>query len=101
MHLTGEYTIADLAALFSVSRATVYRVLGKTGLDTAVAALPADTRPQAIPQAPFRPCRGGSGLRSGNVPSVLSHGLHSRPHGVDQTSNRPSVPGTHVESRAG
>ena len=27
MHDTGEYTIADLAELFSVSRPTVYRTL--------------------------------------------------------------------------
>ena len=27
MHATGDYTIADLAELFSVSRPTVYRVL--------------------------------------------------------------------------
>jgi DNA invertase Pin-like site-specific DNA recombinase len=33
-HATGEYTIADLAELFSVSRATVYRVLERAR-DTA------------------------------------------------------------------
>ncbi|WP_231647481.1 MULTISPECIES: helix-turn-helix domain-containing protein [Planomonospora] len=27
MHATGDYTIADLAEVFSVSRPTVYRVL--------------------------------------------------------------------------
>ncbi|MEV6165672.1 helix-turn-helix domain-containing protein [Streptomyces sp. NPDC052052] len=30
-HATGEHTIADLAELFSVSRATVYRVLERAG----------------------------------------------------------------------
>lgn len=29
MHATGEYTIADLAEVFSVSRPTVYRVLNR------------------------------------------------------------------------
>ncbi len=29
MHDTGEYTISDLAELFSVSRPTVYRTLGR------------------------------------------------------------------------
>ena len=27
MHATGDYTITDLAELFAISRATVYRVL--------------------------------------------------------------------------
>ncbi len=31
MHTTGEYSIADLAELFSIGRATVYRVLNRTG----------------------------------------------------------------------
>ncbi|MBG0831548.1 recombinase family protein [Planomonospora sp. ID67723] len=35
MHGTGEYTIADLAELFSVSRPTVYRVLARVGRDRA------------------------------------------------------------------
>ena len=30
MHATGDYTIAELAELFSVSRPTVYRVLQRT-----------------------------------------------------------------------
>jgi DNA invertase Pin-like site-specific DNA recombinase len=30
-HATGEHTIADLAELFSISRATVYRVLERAG----------------------------------------------------------------------
>ena len=29
MHATGEYSISDLAALFSVSRPTVYRTLNR------------------------------------------------------------------------
>lgn len=29
MHSTGEYTIAELTEVFSVGRATVYRVLGR------------------------------------------------------------------------
>ena len=29
MHATGEYTIAELMEVFSVGRATVYRVLGR------------------------------------------------------------------------
>lgn len=31
MHGTGEYTIADLADVFTVSRATVYRTLQRNG----------------------------------------------------------------------
>jgi DNA invertase Pin-like site-specific DNA recombinase len=31
MHGTGEYSIADLAEVFSVSRPTVYRVLARGG----------------------------------------------------------------------
>ena len=30
MHQTGEYTISDLVELFSVSRPTVYRTIGRT-----------------------------------------------------------------------
>ncbi len=30
MHATGDYTIADLMEVFSIGRATVYRVLGRT-----------------------------------------------------------------------
>ncbi|MFG1703449.1 recombinase family protein [Nonomuraea sp. M3C6] len=33
MHASGDYTISDLAEVFSVSRPTVYRVLGKAGSD--------------------------------------------------------------------
>ncbi|MFE2424850.1 helix-turn-helix domain-containing protein [Streptomyces hokutonensis] len=33
-HATGEHTIADLAELFSVSRATVYRVLERARVDS-------------------------------------------------------------------
>lgn len=35
MHATGEYTIADLAELFAVSRPTVYRTLQRQGPDSA------------------------------------------------------------------
>jgi DNA invertase Pin-like site-specific DNA recombinase len=35
MHATGEYTIADLAEVFSVGRATVYRVLERARLQPA------------------------------------------------------------------
>jgi hypothetical protein len=35
MHGTGEYTIADLAEVFSVSWPTVYRVLARAGQDRA------------------------------------------------------------------
>jgi helix-turn-helix resolvase-like protein len=31
MHGTGEYAIADLMEVFSVGRATVYRILGRAG----------------------------------------------------------------------
>lgn len=41
MAATGEYAIADLAEVFSVSRATIYRVLAKT----SVTPLPVDTQP--------------------------------------------------------
>ena len=37
MHATGDYTIAELGELFSVSRPTVYRVLEKNQ--------PAEARP--------------------------------------------------------
>lgn len=33
-HATGEHTIADLAEIFSVSRATVYRVLERARVDS-------------------------------------------------------------------
>ena len=32
MHATGDYSIGDLAEVFAVSRPTVYRALGRTGL---------------------------------------------------------------------
>lgn len=31
MHATGDYTIAELMELFSIGRATVYRVLDRAG----------------------------------------------------------------------
>ena len=34
MHATGEYTIADLMEVFSVGRATVYRVLNRAAAST-------------------------------------------------------------------
>ena len=42
MHTSGDYAIAQIAELFSVSRPTISRALQRT---TASAALPADTRP--------------------------------------------------------
>ena len=42
MHDSGDYNVAEIAALFSVSRPTVYRSLERT---TALP-LPADTRPE-------------------------------------------------------
>ena len=42
MHDSGDYNIAGIAALFSVSRPTVYRSLQRT---TNLSPLPADTRP--------------------------------------------------------
>jgi transposase len=51
MHDSGDYSIAEIAGLFSVSRPTVYRSLERT---TALPPLPADTRPApdaAIPAA--------------------------------------------------
>ena len=41
MRSTGEYTIADLMEVFSVGRATVYRVLDRARLDGRAAALQA------------------------------------------------------------
>ena len=35
MHATGDYTIADLMEVFSVGRATVYRVLDRAGAGPA------------------------------------------------------------------
>jgi len=42
MHDSGDYNVAEIAALFSVSRPTVYRSLERT---TELPPLPADTRP--------------------------------------------------------
>ena len=42
MHDRGDYNIAEIAALFSVSRPTVYRSLART---TALPPLPVGTRP--------------------------------------------------------
>jgi len=42
MHASGDYAIAEIAGLFSVSRPTIYRVLQHPG---GPAPLPADTRP--------------------------------------------------------
>ena len=42
MHDSGDYNIAEIAALFTVSRPTVYRSLQRT---TGLPPLPADTRP--------------------------------------------------------
>jgi transposase len=42
MHDSGDYTVAEIAALFSVSRPTVYRSLKRT---TDLPSLPAGTRP--------------------------------------------------------
>jgi hypothetical protein len=35
MHATGDYTIADLMEVFSIGRATVYRVLERAAAPTA------------------------------------------------------------------
>jgi predicted DNA-binding protein YlxM (UPF0122 family) len=42
MHDSGDYNVAEIAALFSVSRPTVYRSLDRT---TELPPLPADTQP--------------------------------------------------------
>jgi DNA invertase Pin-like site-specific DNA recombinase len=42
MHDSGDYNIAEIAALFNISRPTVYRSLERT---TGLPPLPADTRP--------------------------------------------------------
>ena len=42
MHDSGDYNVAEIAALFSVSRPTVYRSLERT---TGLPPLPSDTRP--------------------------------------------------------
>ena len=46
MHDSGECNVAEIAALFSVSRPTVYRSLNRTA---GLPPLPADTRP--VPDA--------------------------------------------------
>ena len=43
MHDSGDYNVAEIAALFSISRPTVYRSLERT---TALPPLPADARPE-------------------------------------------------------
>ena len=43
MHDSGDYNVAEIVALFSVSRPTVYRSLERT---TALPPLPAGTRPE-------------------------------------------------------
>ena len=43
MHDSSDYNVAEIAALFNVSRPTVYRSLERT---TALPPLPADTRPE-------------------------------------------------------
>ena len=35
MHDTGDYSISDLADIFGVSRATIYRTLERTGVMSA------------------------------------------------------------------
>ena len=40
MHDTGEYSIAELGELFTVSRATVYRVLERHRITNAAAGQP-------------------------------------------------------------
>ena len=42
MHDSGDYNVAEIAALFNISRPTVYRSLERT---TALPPLPADSRP--------------------------------------------------------
>jgi hypothetical protein len=42
MHDSGDYNVAEIAALFGISRPTVYRSLQRTA---ALPPLPADTRP--------------------------------------------------------
>ena len=43
MHGNGDYNVAEIAALFNISRPTVYRSLDRTA---ALPPLPADTRPE-------------------------------------------------------
>jgi len=43
MHDSGDYNVAEIAALFSISRSTVYRSLERTAV---LSPLPADTRPE-------------------------------------------------------
>jgi DNA invertase Pin-like site-specific DNA recombinase len=42
MHASGDYNVAEIAALFNISRPTVYRSLERTA---ALPPLPADNRP--------------------------------------------------------
>ena len=49
MHATGEYSISDLAELFSVSRPTVYRTLNRRfSLSVRFCPLPESTRCNTI-----------------------------------------------------
>jgi len=48
MYDTGEYSISDLAELFSISRPTVYRTLDRQVSGTA------KTEPEVPRKAPFR-----------------------------------------------
>jgi len=41
MYDTGDYSISDLAELFSISRPTVYRILGRQAALVAARAEPA------------------------------------------------------------
>ena len=45
MHETGDYSISDLAEVFSVSRPTVYRTLGRSHAKEVAASLPARRHP--------------------------------------------------------
>ena len=57
MAATGDYTIADLAELFTVSRATVYRTLSEPRLQTRPG-----NQPEPLPCTPGTPrpnCRPG------------------------------------------
>ena len=44
MHATGDYSVSDLAELFSISRTTVYRTLQRQAGDTATALEPTAIR---------------------------------------------------------
>ena len=61
MHATGDYSVSDLAELFSVSRPTIYRTLNRRRpLSTHICSLPESTRGNrqtALPKAPGRSCQ--------------------------------------------